>query len=78
MQFNPPKTEGVDDITGEPLIQRKDDNEETIKTRLASYKTKTAPLINYYRSQGLLATLDASQGISQVYSQIQSELPGSV
>ena len=66
VRFNPPKVEGVDDITGEPLIQRKDDNEETIKTRLATYKSMTAPLLDFYRNKGLLATVDAGQGISQV------------
>lgn len=47
--FNPPKKEGVDDITGEPLIQREDDTEETVRKRLEIYHTQTAPLIDYYR-----------------------------
>ncbi|MFT4058233.1 MAG: adenylate kinase [Legionella sp.] len=46
----PPKHEGLDDITGEPLIQREDDKEETVKKRLEVYKKQTAPLINYYKS----------------------------
>jgi adenylate kinase len=46
----PPKHEGLDDITGEPLIQRQDDKEETIKKRLEVYKEQTAPLINYYKT----------------------------
>jgi adenylate kinase len=46
--FNPPKTEGLDDETGEPLIQRDDDKEETVKARLKVYHDQTEPLIHYY------------------------------
>jgi adenylate kinase len=46
--FNPPKVEGVDDVTGEPLIQRDDDREETVKARLKVYHDQTEPLIHYY------------------------------
>ncbi|RCX30603.1 adenylate kinase [Thioalbus denitrificans] len=46
--FNPPKEEGKDDATGEPLIQRDDDKEETVKARLKVYHDQTEPLIDYY------------------------------
>lgn len=46
--FNPPKVEGVDDVTGEPLVQRDDDKEETVKKRLDIYSAQTRPLIEYY------------------------------
>jgi adenylate kinase len=46
--FNPPKVDGKDDVTGEPLIQRDDDKEETVKKRLAVYHSQTKPLIDYY------------------------------
>ena len=46
--FNPPKQEGKDDETGEPLIQREDDQEETVRQRLAVYHEQTEPLIEYY------------------------------
>ena len=46
--FNPPKVEGKDDVTGEPLIQRDDDKEATVKKRLAVYHSQTSPLIEYY------------------------------
>ena len=46
--FNPPKVEGVDDVTGEPLVQREDDKEETVKKRLDVYSAQTRPLITYY------------------------------
>ncbi|MSQ56909.1 MAG: adenylate kinase [Limnohabitans sp.] len=47
-QFNPPKVEGKDDMTGEPLIQRDDDKEETVTKRLAVYSDQTRPLVDYY------------------------------
>ena len=48
VKFNPPKVEGVDDVTGEPLIQRDDDKEETVKRRLDIYSSQTRPLVAYY------------------------------
>jgi adenylate kinase len=48
VKFNPPKVAGVDDATGEPLIQRDDDKEETVKKRLEVYSAQTRPLVDYY------------------------------
>jgi adenylate kinase len=48
VKFNPPKVEGKDDVTGEPLIQRDDDKEETVKKRLEVYSAQTRPLVDYY------------------------------
>ncbi len=48
--FNPPARQGIDDITGEPLVQREDDNEETVRKRLEIYHSQTSPLIEYYSS----------------------------
>jgi adenylate kinase len=48
VRFNPPHVAGVDDVTGEPLIQRADDEEETVKKRLAVYAAQTRPLVEYY------------------------------
>jgi adenylate kinase len=48
VKFNPPKNEGVDDVTGEPLVQRDDDKEETVKNRLAVYHNQTEVLLGYY------------------------------
>ena len=48
IEFNPPRVAGKDDLTGEPLVQRPDDNEETVKRRIAGYHEITKPLINYY------------------------------
>src|SRR5437660_3180238 len=49
VKFNPPKVAGRDDVTGEPLIQREDDKEETVTKRLAVYHQQTEPLVEYYR-----------------------------
>ena len=48
VKFNPPKVEGIDDVTGEPLIQREDDKPETVKNRLNVYAAQTRPLVDYY------------------------------
>ena len=57
--FNPPKVAGRDDVTGEPLIQRDDDKEETVKKRLDVYSAQTRPLVDYY-SQWAKATPDVA------------------
>jgi adenylate kinase len=51
VKFNPPKAEGKDDATGEPLVQRDDDREETVKKRLEVYRQQTRPLVDYYQRQ---------------------------
>jgi adenylate kinase len=48
VKFNPPKVAGIDDVTGEPLVQRDDDKEETVKKRLQVYSDQTRPLVDYY------------------------------
>ena len=48
VKFNPPKLAGVDDLTGEPLIQRDDDKEATVRKRLEVYQSQTRPLVDYY------------------------------
>ena len=48
VKYNPPKIEGLDDVTGEPLIQRDDDKEETVRKRLEVYSAQTRPLVEYY------------------------------
>jgi len=51
--YNPPQVEGVDDDTGEPLVQREDDKEETVRTRLNVYHQQTAPLVEFYKDRSL-------------------------
>ena len=64
--YNPPKVEGLDDETGEPLIQRDDDKPEAILNRLAVYEAQTAPLIEYYRERKLLLDIDAAPSPAEV------------
>jgi nucleoside-triphosphate--adenylate kinase len=54
--YKPPKVAGKDDITGEPLVQRDDDRPESVRKRLQAYDQVTAPLVEYYREQGVLKT----------------------
>jgi adenylate kinase len=69
---NPPQVAGLDDVTGEPLVRRPDDEEETIRTRLSEYDQKTAPLIGYYeKSQSTpLLRVDALAPIGVVSEQL--------
>ena len=55
---NPPEKDGVDDITGEPLIQRDDDREDTIRERLSVYREQTEPLIEYYKTKSASSDLE--------------------
>jgi adenylate kinase len=59
LRFNPPKTPGLDDITGEPLIQRADDLEDTVKKRLEVYTAQTRPLVDYYANWAKTGDTDA-------------------
>jgi adenylate kinase len=59
VEFNPPKVEGKDDVTGEPLVQRPDDREETVRRRIATYHAVTKPLINYYLTWAKSGDADA-------------------
>jgi adenylate kinase len=68
--FNPPKEEMKDDITGEPLIQRSDDNAEALKKRLVTYHQQTAPVVGYYQKVGIWKGIDASQEPGQVWKSL--------
>lgn len=68
--YNPPKMEGIDDETGEPLIQRDDDKEDAILNRLEVYDRQTAPLISYYKEKGLLRDIDAKGSPEAVLAQM--------
>lgn len=73
-KFNPPKVEGKDDITGEPLIQRKDDNVETLGARLVAFHQQTQPVIDFYRQQGKLTEVNANTSMNSVTEQIRASL----
>lgn len=74
IKFNPPKVEGLDDITGEPLIHRDDDKREILQSRLDVYFKKTAPVADYYAKKGVLSSVVAKGDINHIYSQIKSNL----
>jgi adenylate kinase len=74
--FNPPKEQMKDDVTGEPLIQRSDDNADALKKRLATYHAQTAPVVDYYRKTGIWSGIDASQPPSQVWTSVLDILDG--
>ncbi len=73
---NPPKQEGIDDETGEKLIQRDDDKPEAIRHRLEVYRKETAPLIDYYRGKGNIIDIDASPAPEAVLSAVVEALNG--
>ena len=64
--FNPPKQEGVDDVTGEALIQRDDDQEETVRKRLEVYHQQTKPLVGFYSAAGQSAQFASIPGVGSV------------
>ncbi|OAA55901.1 adenylate kinase [Niveomyces insectorum RCEF 264] len=66
--FNPPKKEMTDDVTGEPLVHRSDDNADALKKRLATYHAQTVPVVDYYRKTGIWQAVDASQKPGQVWN----------
>ena len=68
--FNPPKEPMKDDVTGEPLIQRSDDNAETLKKRLVTYHQQTRPVVGYYKEKGIWRGIDASQEPGAVWKQL--------
>ena len=72
--YNPPKVEGIDDETGEPLYQREDDQPERVKTRLEVYDASTAPLIEYYKAKGVLVDVDASPAPEVVFDSLKKAL----
>lgn len=75
-KYNPPKEPGVDDVTGEPIIQREDDKPEVVKDRLSTYHAQTEQLVNFYSDQQAVAfnRVDGTQPIDEVKSQVQAIL----
>lgn len=65
-----PKIEGVCDVCGGPLYQRKDDNKEALEVRLQHYVNETRPLLEYYEKQGLLKNFDGSQGSDKLFDEL--------
>ena len=74
IEFNPPKIEGKDDITGEKLVQREDDKEKIVESRLKTYYELTEPLVGYYKKQGMLKEIDGTGSPENIYSEIKQTL----
>ena len=74
IQFAPPKKDGVCDKCGSELVLRDDDKPETVQKRLAVYHEQTKPLIGYYEQTGILATVDGTQEMDQVFNSIETIL----
>lgn len=75
-EFHPPKVAMTDDVTGEPLIRRSDDNAEALKKRLEAYHKQTRPLASYYALRGLHYKVDASLSASRVFENIDEIFKG--
>ena len=75
VEHNPPKKQGFDDITGEVLIQREDDNPEVIKKRLSVYYNETEPLLEFYKNKNLkFIEIDASKSVDVVTDSIRRSI----
>ncbi|PJI08897.1 MULTISPECIES: adenylate kinase [Clostridium] len=74
VKYNPPKIEGKCDLCGSPVVQRKDDSEDTVKERLDVYDRQTQPLIVYYKNKAVLKSVDGTQDIDKVFKDIKNVL----
>lgn len=74
VEYNKPNVEGVCDVCGSELTQRKDDTYETIKNRLDVYDLQTKPLLDYYNDQKLVFNVDGSKSFDEVFNQIKENL----
>jgi adenylate kinase len=74
VMFDPPKNDGFCDQDGTRLVQRDDDKPETVRKRLATYHSKTAPLIDYYEARGLLRRFDGTLDAKEVHDRIRATL----
>ncbi|KAL6518014.1 hypothetical protein OROMI_033715 [Orobanche minor] len=73
-KFAPPKVAGIDDVTGEPLIQRKDDTAAVLKSRLEAFHKQTEPVIDYYNKKGIVANLPAEKPPQDVTFEVKKVL----
>jgi len=75
-EFHPPKKPMTDDETGEPLIQRSDDNVETLRKRLAGFHQQTGPVLQYYQNKGIYNVIDAAQSPGVVWDSLRRIFEG--
>jgi len=73
---SPPAREGICDACGGELYQRDDDNELTVRARLNTFDSATAPLVDYYRSKGLLKEIDGDRPVDTVFADVRAILQG--
>lgn len=73
-KLNPPKQEGICNKCGSELIQRKDDNEETVKSRLDAYYKQSAPIVDYYKERGVLYSSEVSLKINKMAVDVAKEV----
>jgi adenylate kinase len=76
VKYNPPKKDGICDSCGEALIQRKDDNEETVVNRLRVYHETTAPVIDFYNKKGILFEVNGVGDIDEIFAEVVKGLEG--
>jgi adenylate kinase len=76
LYFRPPQREGICDLCSGTLMQRADDNEETVSKRLTAYEEMTAPLIEYFRESGRLVSVDGEREVNEVFAEICTALEG--
>ena len=84
VKFNPPKVDGMDDVSGEPLIQRDDDREETVRKRLQVYQSQTRPLVDYYGQWAAAgsagapryARISGTGSVDEITSRVMAALKG--
>jgi adenylate kinase len=76
-EFRLPKVAGVCDVCGSPEVKRRpDDNEQTVRTRMAEYRAKTAPILPYYEQRGLVRRVDGMAPVDEVAARIAAILDG--
>ena len=74
VEFNPPEIASIDDLTGEPLTQRADDNEKVVQSRLNIYHEQTEPLVKYYEEKGVLVSIEGIGTPDEIFAKIKTAL----
>src|SRR3954447_19511440 len=74
LEHNPPKNDEVCDVDGEPLTQREDDKEETVRRRLQVYRDQTSPLVDYYDERDILHRFDGTRSPTEVHAHLRATI----
>jgi adenylate kinase len=74
LKTNPPKVEGICDVTGEALIQRDDDKEDVVRERMNVFEATIDPILDFFNNNNNLVVIDADQDLDQVYNQILNKI----